>query len=140
MNAQLLAKRLLAWTVLSLCVAGVGAQTQPRDEFYWLGQINKASVVVNAQQGLLQPQQAKLIAHSLEQVLAEGQKDPARRPRTVITFEPLLIRAGGQEVTLLHAGRSSQDMHATYRAAILRDETLQIYEQLLKVQIGRAHV
>ena len=78
MNAQLLAKRLLAWTVLSLCVAGVGAQTQPRDEFYWLGQINKASVVVNAQQGLLQPQQAKLIAHSLEQVLAEGDRKSTR--------------------------------------------------------------
>ena len=127
-------KRPLVWAVCSLGAAGLGAQNLPRDEFYWLGQINKASVVVNAQQGLLQAQQAKHIANSLEQVLADGQKDPTRRPRTVITFEPLLIRAGGQEVTLLHAGRSSQDMHATYRAAILRDETLQIYEQLLKVQ------
>ena len=134
MNVLLPTPRQLAGLALSVCAVSAGAQSTPRDEFYWLGQINKASVVVNAQQGLLQPQQAKLIANSLEQVLADGQKDPARRPRTVITFEPLLIRAGGQEVTLLHAGRSSQDMHATYRAAILRDETLQIYEQLLKVQ------
>jgi len=33
-------------------------------------------------------------------------------------------------VTLLHAGRSSQDMHATYRAAILRDRLLDLATQL----------
>ena len=49
---------------------------------------------------------------------------------TVISFEPLLIKAAGQEVTLLHAGRSSQDMHATYRAAILREDMLALAEQL----------
>src|SRR4029077_330463 len=54
----------------------------------------------------------------------------ARRPSSVITFEPLLIEAAGAEVTLLHAGRSSPDMHATYRAAILRDDMLNLADQL----------
>ena len=33
-------------------------------------------------------------------------------------------------MTLLHAGRSSQDMHATYRAAILREDLLALDKQL----------
>jgi argininosuccinate lyase len=45
---------------------------------------------------------------------AEGGAQPGgKRPTLVITFEPLLIEAAGVEATLLHAGRSSQDMHAT---------------------------
>ena len=45
--------------VPALCVAlaawsstGV-AQEKKRDEFYWLGQINKASLVINTEQGLI---------------------------------------------------------------------------------------
>lgn len=48
----------------------------------------------------------------------------------VITFEPLLIEAAGPQITLLHAGRSSQDMLATARSAILRDEMLHLAEAL----------
>jgi argininosuccinate lyase len=44
----------------------------------------------------------------------------------------LLIDAAGVEVTLIHAGRSSQDMLATVRAAIIRDELLQLAGQLRK--------
>ena len=70
---------------------------------------------------------------------------PMLRCSTVITFEPLLIEAAGQDVTLLHAGRSSQDMHATYRAAILRDQLLDLargrdsdaYDRAIDVQISR---
>jgi argininosuccinate lyase len=62
--------------------------------------------------------------------LEDGAQPNARRPSTVISFEPLLIRAAGQDVTLLHAGRSSQDMHATFRAAILKDDLLVLADQL----------
>jgi len=41
-----------------------------------------------------------------------------------------MIKEAGVEVTLIHAGRSSQDMHATYRAAILRDRLLALADQL----------
>jgi argininosuccinate lyase len=44
----------------------------------------------------------------------------------------LLIAAAGQDVTLLHAGRSSQDMFATYRAAIMRENLLNLADQLNK--------
>ena len=103
-----------------------------RDEFFWLGEINKASAVINTAQGLLSKAQAVQIAQGLSKVLSDGNQAGGKRPKSVITFEPLLIAAGGQEVTLLHAGRSSQDMHATFRSAMLRGQMLDLARQLTR--------
>lgn len=102
----------------------------PRDEFYWLSQMNKASLIINADEGLLDKQHIKKIADGLKKVIEQGNEDKTKRPSAVIRYEPLLIEAAGQDVTLLHAGRSSQDMHATYRAAILKDQLLNLAQQL----------
>ncbi|MET0741956.1 MAG: argininosuccinate lyase [Microvirga sp.] len=116
---------------LAALAAPAHAQTAPkRDEFFWLGEINKASAVINVEEGLLEKSMAPRLASGLAKVLAAGGQPGGKRPSSVITFEPLLIDAAGVEVTLLHAGRSSQDMHATYRAAILRDDLLRLAEQL----------
>ncbi|ANN69849.1 argininosuccinate lyase [Bordetella bronchialis] len=101
-----------------------------RDEFFWLGEINKATAVINTDEGLLDKSMAPRLAAAVAKVIQDGDQPGAKRPSTVITFEPLLIKAGGLDVTLLHAGRSSQDMHATYRAAILRDKLLELASQL----------
>nr|WP_246475081.1 lyase family protein [Diaphorobacter ruginosibacter] len=103
---------------------------QPRDPFFWLGEINKATLVINSEQGLLDPSIAPRLAAGVAKVIADGNASGGKRPASVITFEPLLIKAAGEDVTLLHAGRSSQDMHATYRSAILRDKLLELAEQL----------
>ena len=129
--------RRAVWTsaigILVMCQASMSA-TPPddtvRDEFFWLGQINKASAVINSEQGLLDKQATAAIAHALDDVIEAGNKPGGERPKKVIEFEPLLIDAGGIKVTLLHAGRSSQDMHATFRAAILRDELLELATHL----------
>lgn len=125
-------KRALA-LLLTFLAAGAFAQTAtPRDQFFWLGEINKASAVINTDEGLLDKAKAPKIAAGLVTVLEDGAKPGAKRPVRVIEFEPLLIRAAGQDVTLLHAGRSSQDMFATYRAAIMRDNLLGLASQLNK--------
>lgn len=111
-------------------------QTSTRDEFFWLGEINKASAVINTDEGLLEKKLAPRIAAGVAKVIRDGNQPGGKRPSTVITFEPLLIAAAGSEVTLLHAGRSSQDMHATYRAAILRDDMLNLAEQLNKTSLS----
>ncbi len=102
----------------------------PRDTFYWLGAINQASAVINTDEGLLDPALAPRIAAGLRRVLRDGDSPGGARPNLVITFEPLLIAAAGVEATLLHAGRSSQDMLATVRAAIIRDALLRLAAQL----------
>lgn len=101
-----------------------------RDEFFWLGQMNKATAVINSEEGLLDKEITPEIAAAIKKVIEDGDKPDAERPSAVIRFEPLLIDAGGIEVTLLHAGRSSQDMHATFRSAIQRDKLLELAEQL----------
>ena len=93
-------------------------QAANRDEFFWLGEINKATAVINTEEGLLDKALAPRLAEGVSKVIAAGNQPGAKRPSSVITFEPLLIDAAGVEVTFLHAGRSSQDMHATYRASI----------------------
>ncbi|NDP59609.1 MAG: argininosuccinate lyase [Oxalobacteraceae bacterium] len=117
--------------ILSVQIAPVlAATTERRDEFFWLGEMNKATAVINADEGLLDKAMVPRVAGGIAKVLADGSLPGAKRPSSVITFEPLLIAAAGPEVTLLHAGRSSQDMHATYRAAILRDDLLNLADQL----------
>jgi argininosuccinate lyase len=71
-----------------------------------------------------------LVVKGIRKVLADGELPGAKRPTLVITFEPLLIQAAGPQITLLHAGRSSQDMLATLRAAILREDLLTLANQL----------
>ena len=102
------------------------------DEFFWLGQINKATAVINTDEGLLDKALTPLVYKGISKVLADGAKPGGKRPTLVITFEPLLIDAAGPQITLLHAGRSSQDMLATVRTAILRDEMLALADQLNK--------
>lgn len=111
-------------------LAHAQSDAELRDEFFWLSQINKASVLINSQEGLLDPALAPGIAGALSEVIADGDQPEAERPGTVISFEPLWIEKGGIDVTLVHAGRSSQDMHATYRAAMLRDKLLDMATQL----------
>jgi len=120
---------------LSLCIAsghGAAQQAPLRDEFFWLGQMNKATAVINTDEGLLDKSLTARVTAGITKVLKDGSQPGGKRPSSVITFEPLLIEAAGPEITLLHAGRSSQDMHATYRAAILRDDLLNLADQLNK--------
>ena len=131
---------------LAMIVAvSLAAEPPPRrDEFFWLGAINQASAVINTDEGLLDRALAPRLAAGIRKVSSDGNRAGARRPATVIAFEPLLIEAAGVEVTLLHAGRSSQDMHATFRAAMLRDDLLSLAEQLNRttatvVQLAERH-
>ena len=104
-----------------------------RDEFYWLSQMNKATIIANSAGGLLKPQLAHVAAKALKEVIDSGE-DPANRVKRVIDFEPKLIAAAGtSEVTEIHVGRSSQDMHSTFRVAIMRDEVISVAKGLESV-------
>ncbi len=124
---------LLSVLAMSLFAANAFAQkAPPRDQFFWLGEINKATAVINTDEGLLDKTKTPNIAAGIVKVLEDGAKPGAKRPFRVIEFEPLMIAAAGQEASLLHAGRSSQDMFATYRAAIMRENLLNLADQLNK--------
>lgn len=111
-------------------VEAAGTEGPVRDNFYWLGQINKATDVINTREGLLTLEQGQTFAKGIQTVLEDGAKPGAERPRLVITFEPYLIKAAGPEITKLHAGRSSQDMLTTVSIAMQREQMLKLAEAL----------
>ena len=113
------------------CAAGEAAA---RDNFYWLGQINKATAVINTDDGLLTPEQGHRFAIGLQKVLEQGNENGGQRPGLVITFEPLLIDTAGSEITKLHAGRSSQDMLTTVSLAMQREQLLELAVALNEMQ------
>ncbi|MBE9604895.1 argininosuccinate lyase [Acetobacteraceae bacterium H6797] len=127
-------------TLTALPVLAQQQQPPRRDDFFWLGEINKASAVINTDEGLLDRSMTPRIAAGLQTVLRNGDAPGGKRPNLVITFEPLLIEAAGVEATLLHAGRSSQDMLATVRAAMMRDELLKLAASLRKVNATLARL
>lgn len=128
-------KKLGILTLLAmLAVSATAAAEGEKDNFYWLGQINKATAVINTQQGLLTREQGQEFAKSIAQVLQEGDEGGAR-PQLVITFEPLLIKVyGSEEITMLHAGRSSQDMLSTVNFAMSREQALELAAALDEMQ------
>lgn len=79
----------------------------PRDEFFWLSQINKATFVVNTRSGLLDPRRAPGWARAQRRVIEKGNTPGNPRPKMYVRYEPLLIAEAGIDVTLIHAGRSS---------------------------------
>jgi len=101
-----------------------------QDFFYWVGRINMASAVMNVEEGIIPAPLAgpiaRGIAHSIEQAAQPGGK----RPGDVLQIEKIITDHAGPEATLVHSGRSRQDMHATLNAARLRTELLDFTDQL----------
>ena len=111
----------------------LNAKQEPRDNFFWLSQMNKATLVTSTQSGIISKENAKTYALAIKTVIENANKQGASRPNSVLKYEPLLIKEAGQDITKLHAGRSSQDMHAAYTVAIIRDYLLELATSLNKV-------
>ena len=62
------------------------------DEFYWISEINKASLIMNTEEGLLSKENAKAFAKGLSEVIAEVDRPESPRPRVYIRYEPLMIK------------------------------------------------
>lgn len=123
----------LAAFAAALTLTGM-TEAAKRDNFFWLGQINKATAVINTEEHLLTQEQGHRFAQGIEAVLEQGERPDGARPYLVITFEPLLIKAAGSEITKLHAGRSSQDMLTTVSLAMQREQLLELAQELNTMQ------
>lgn len=114
------------------------------DEFYWISEINKASLVMNTEEGLLSKEHAKTFAKGLAEVIAEGDRPQSPRPRVYIRYEPLMIKHCGIACTLLHCGRSSQDIHSTFFRMGMREKLLAFMKAALAArraiyQVAKEH-
>ncbi len=111
---------------------------------YWQNRINRASLVMLKEQKIISEEQAYRIAKA--QLEAEKrQRQPDFPPiYDIMPLEKLLIENCGQEATLIHTGRSRQDIFATLLQARLRRAFLDTFsclndlrEQLLN--LAEAH-
>lgn len=106
-------------------VATPGRSAQSEDEFDGVNRINKASIVMLSEEGIVTAEMARKIATGVKHVIEQGQKPDGLRPTDVLDIEHIMIEDIGPDASIIHSGRSRQDIYATYRLAELRAQTLQ---------------
>jgi len=97
----------------------------------FLDQINKASIVMLDEGGLVPHPMAARIASGIEQLIAGAGESGMPRSADYLDYEPKLIAIVGQDASRLHTGRSRQDIGATIARMSLRDGLLREYAALL---------
>lgn len=105
-------------------------QAQAKNWGYWQNRINRASLVMLSEVGIVSPKEARIIAQA--QMAAEAQQAvPGAEPLSdIMPLEKLLVAQCGQMATLIHTGRSRQDIFATLNQARLRLSLLDFAENL----------
>lgn len=114
--------------------AGPGGERVNFDTEDWLQLINRASIVANVEAGLLDRENAGKLARALDDMRREGEKPGAKRAELYITFEPELLRRAGMAASVLHVGRSSQDILATANAGLNLERLVKILAALSEVR------
>ncbi|GAB2909819.1 argininosuccinate lyase [Paralcaligenes sp. KSB-10] len=103
---------------------------QAQDQFFWLNKINKASTVMLTEEKIITPEMGRKIAKGVEHVIDQAKQPDGRRPKDVLQIEHIITEAIGPDASLVHTGRSRQDMYATFRMAKLRTELLDYSDAL----------
>src|SRR5580704_8583780 len=102
----------------------------PRDRFFWLTQINRASAVMIVERGIVPKPLGAKIFDAINRVDAAGDAPGAARSGDYLNVEHDLVAAGGPDITRLHSGRSRQDIGATTQRLIMRDDFLAAFDKL----------
>jgi argininosuccinate lyase len=100
------------------------ALARDQDMFYWFGRINMASTVANVELGIIPKELAGPIARGVAHSIDQAARPGGKRPNDVLQTEQIITDAAGPEATLIHTGRSRQDIHSTLTMAQLRTELL----------------
>jgi len=110
------------------------ARAKAQDQFYWLGRINMASTAMLLEEGIIPAKLARPIAEGVIYSIRQADEPKGKRPKDVLQIEKIISEKAGPEATLIHSGRSRQDMLATYRVAQLRTAVLDTADALLEAR------
>ena len=124
--------RFAAAAGLGFVLGAVPAFAQaPHDDFHHLSEINKASIVMLNEVGLVPDAMASAIAAGIAAVAAEQADPGAPRSSDYLDFEARLTEVAGPGASRLHTGRSRQDIGSTFRRLGIREALLDAYAALL---------
>ncbi len=101
---------------------------------YWQNRINRASLVMLSEQKILSKEQTEKIAEAQREAERELNAPGTAPIFDIMPLEKLLIKHCGQEATLIHTGRSRQDIFATLNQARLRRAVLDTFDRLNKLR------
>ena len=100
----------------------------------FLDQINKASIVMLAETGIVPRPVAGRIARGVAQLITQERGLPPQRSADYLDYEPRLAAIVGPDASRLHTGRSRQDIASTIARMNLRDGLLKELEALATVR------
>lgn len=104
------------------------------DQFYWLNKINKASAVMLLEEGIISAEMAASLAKGIDHTITQADTEGGKRPSDVLQIERIISDEVGPDASLIHTGRSRQDMYATFRMAQLRNQMLDYYGAVLQLR------
>ncbi len=110
------------------------ALAKAQDQFYWLGRINMATTVMVVEEGVVPKNLSRQIAEGVAHSIAQADQPGGKRPTDVLQIEKIISDKAGPDATLIHAGRSRQDMLASVRVMRLRTEMLDTAAALLEAR------
>ena len=114
-------------TSVALGLALIGpARAGADDAFARIGEINRASLVMTVETGIVPRTLGRTIARALDRVAADAAKPGAARPDDYLRIEPLITAIAGPDATRMHAGRSRQDIIPTVLKLEQRDRLLDL--------------
>jgi argininosuccinate lyase len=96
--------------------------------------INKASIVMLSETGIIAPALAAKIARGIAAVIERDRASAPQRSADYLDYEPRLIAEVGPEASRLHTGRSRQDLSSTIARMNLRAGLLELIDASLTVR------
>jgi argininosuccinate lyase len=97
----------------------------------FLDGINKASLVMLAETGIVPRPTARTTARGIAELIEQQRVSQERRSADYLDYEPRLTAIAGADASRLHTGRSRQDIASTIARMNLRDGLLQEIDALV---------
>jgi argininosuccinate lyase len=106
------------------------ARDANEDQFYLINEVNKASLVMLTEEGVVSKPIAKKIAQGVASMGEQANQATGKRPADYLQIERMLTDRVGSDGSLIHSGRSRQDIYATIRAIKLRNQLMDFHDAL----------
>ena len=108
---------------------------ETEDQYYWLNKINRASAVMLVEERIVTPEMGRKLARGVMFAIDETGKPGGKPPgMAVLRIEKHMEDAIGADASIIHTGRSRQDMYQTHRMAQLRNQVLDFSDALLRMR------